>query len=34
MITAIVIIVLLGLMDLMLFIGCVELEKQEKDRKE
>lgn len=31
MTAAIIILVLLGLLDVMLFLGCVELEKEERD---
>lgn len=34
MISAIIIIVLLGLMDAMLFLACFELEKQQEERDE
>ena len=33
MISAIIILIILGLMDLMLFVACFELEKDEEERK-
>ena len=33
MISAIIILVLLGLMDVMLFVACVELEREEEERR-
>ena len=33
MAAAIIILIILGLMDLMLFVGCVELEREEEERR-